>query len=381
MQQQNARHEAAESKRFASVPPLPAHYQPRPDVEAEHRAMLLRATGAVALTASFDGPAGIGKTTLAKAMCHDEEVRRHFSDGIHWLVFGRERSGSEVLTSLAAMLDVAAASAEAINARVASRRLLLVLDDIWTAEQVEAFAELTAGGDGLLATLITTRNAQLAAASAGESMRLEQLNDDAALRMIRKYMGGGFKAAALKADADDTAVLLRACRGNAAMLRSVAGLCRKRGVAGAVRHLLDCSARQQHASLPDDAGEYGTLYAALEGALSNMSAELARCAAMLAVFPEDCSVPLAVVGQLWASARGARSAEALDADVCSLEACHLIDVDWRARMLSMIDLHLDYLRCRGKSELPGWHAELLRGCGRRTVGVDVGDTMTDAYCK
>ena len=94
------------------------------------------------------------------------------------------------------------------------------------------------------------------------------------------------------------------------MLRSVAGLCRKRGVAGAVRHLLECSARQQHASLPDDAGEYGTLYSALEGALCSMSAELARGAAMLAVFPEDSTVPMAVVGE----SSGSRT-------LCRLGAC------------------------------------------------------------
>ena len=55
----------------------------------------------------------------------------------------------------------------------------------------------------------------------------------------------GAAGAALKAGADDTSILLRACRGNAAMLRSVAGLCRKRGVEGAVLYLAECRARQQ----------------------------------------------------------------------------------------------------------------------------------------
>tara|TARA_B110000046_G_C12592445_1_gene233472 strand:+ start:193 stop:363 length:171 start_codon:yes stop_codon:yes gene_type:complete len=54
---------------------------------------------------------------------------------------------------------------------------------------------------------------------------------------------------------------------------------------------------------------------------------------MLAVFPEDTNVPLAVVAQLWGGG---------EADVASqlaqLEACQLVDADWTGRCLSLIDL-------------------------------------------
>ena len=48
------------------------------------------------------------------------------------------------------------------------------------------------------------------------------------------------------------------------------------------------------------------------------------------------------------------------------------------KCLTMIDLHRDYLRCRGKSELAIWHGELLRGCKRSAIGVEVGH-VTDSY--
>ena len=386
-------------QRYAGVPATPPHYQPRPDAEAEHREMLLRATGTVGVTAAtFDGPAGIGKTTLAKVMCNDRQVRLHFSDGMRWLPFGRERSGAEVLAALAISLGLTAATDDlhglsaAISKRLSGRRLLLILDDVWSAEQVDAFASLTAGADGLLVSLLTTRNAQLAS-SYGESLRLEQLSDTVSLRVLRSFMGGGGAGAALKAGADDTTVLLRACRGNAAMLRSVAGLCRKRGVAGAIAFLGECRARQLRASLPGDsalpadAGEYGTLYGALEGTLAHLGADASRRAAMLAIFPEDSAVPLAVVAQLWKGAgrhgaTGAGEEEAdldVEAELASLEAWHLCDVDWKRRTLSLIDLHRDYLRCRGKSELTGWHSALLGACGRCVIGVETGDAATDEY--
>ena len=201
--------------------------------------MLLNATGTIALTASFDGPAGVGKTTLAKVMCHDREVRRHFSDGVQWLAFGRERTGEEVLAMLAGSLGVPSSDplSSAISERLDGRRVLLVLDDVWSAEQVGAFVGLDAGVDGLLATLLTTRNSQLAA-SHGECLRLERLSDKASLRMLCSFIGAGSRP-----DGDDSAVLLRACRGNAAMLRSVGGLCRKRGIKGAVSHLEEAARR------------------------------------------------------------------------------------------------------------------------------------------
>ena len=47
---------------------------------------------------------------------------------------------------------------------------------------------------------------------------------------------------------------------------------------------------------------------------------------------------------------------------------HLIDVDWEAHTVSLIDLHLDFLRARAKNDLARWHAALLRGCGRWRLG-------------
>lgn len=370
--------------RFASVPPLPPHYEPRNEVEAQHCETLLQATGTVAITASTSGAAGIGKTTLAKALANNVKVRQHFTDGVIWLVFGRERNGEELLWALASIVDAKVKNAssaglgQAISQAMLDRRLLIVLDDVWTSEQIDAFASLTSGSNGLLVLLVTTRNAQLAKAHATTSLHLEQLGDAASLRAMKRFMGGGFKASALRLNDRDTAELLSACQGNLAMLRSVAGLCRKRGVKGAVQHLNECRDRQlqRTAAMPNDAHEYGTLYAALEGTLANLSPVLARRAAMLAVFPEDTDVPLAVVAQLWSNDGHELR---LDEEVSALAACLVVeDVDWKHRSLTLIDLHHDYLRCRGKSELAAWHASLLRSCGRSTVGVPAGDA-SDAY--
>ena len=103
---------------------------------------------------------------------------------------------------------------------------------------------------------------------------------------------------------------------------------------------LSCSGRHPqvaqssaHRVSPSQAEQYGTLYAALEGTLANLSPVLSLHAAMLAVFPEDTNVPLPVVAQLW----GASEAD-VASELAQLEACQLVDADWTCRCLSLIDL-------------------------------------------
>ena len=104
------------------------------------------------------------------------------------------------------------------------KRTLLVLDDIWTKEQLDAFAPLTAE-DGLLGRLLTTRNQVLAGEHA---QKVDELQEEEGLRMLARYMGKTIEE--LNNDAAATRLVER-CSGNPAQLRSVAGLCRSMGVA------------------------------------------------------------------------------------------------------------------------------------------------------
>ena len=49
----------------------------------------------VAITAALRGAGGYGKTTMAKALCHDERIQQAFGDGILWVTLG-ERPGNLV---------------------------------------------------------------------------------------------------------------------------------------------------------------------------------------------------------------------------------------------------------------------------------------------
>src|SRR5207253_3505617 len=44
----------------------------------------------IAITAALKGAGGFGKTTLARAVCHDERIQQAFDDGILWVTLGEK---------------------------------------------------------------------------------------------------------------------------------------------------------------------------------------------------------------------------------------------------------------------------------------------------
>ena len=104
---------------------------------------------------------------------------------------------------------------------------------------------------------------------------------------------------------------------------------------------------------------------------------MARLCTMLGIFPEDAQVPLDVVAMLWVAA--GRLEDAAEAEDCvdRMVALQLVELrepqegndneegsaseKAEQRFVSMIDLHGDYLRCRGKSDAARWHARDARG--------------------
>ena len=108
----------------------------------------LIAGGAVAM-AALKGLPGVGKTALALALAHDPDVRAALPDGVLWAGLGREPNVMALLSAWGAALGLKAfemvnlttpdALGKVVQATIGDRRMLLVVDDAWTAEDALAF--------------------------------------------------------------------------------------------------------------------------------------------------------------------------------------------------------------------------------------------------
>jgi WD40 repeat protein len=119
--------------------------------------------GSAVRVTGIRGAGGFGKSTLAMMVAHDPQVNAHFSDGILWATIG-EQSISTVnhlndmvsaLTGQAASEVTLPAASRALAKALVSKRVLLIIDDIWEQSQLLPFRV----GGATTALLTTTRQA------------------------------------------------------------------------------------------------------------------------------------------------------------------------------------------------------------------------------
>src|SRR5271165_3466195 len=151
---------------------LPENYVQRP--EFDRLKALLLSTDAegrrepVSITTSLRGAGGFGKTTLAKALCLDEQIREAFDDGILWVTLGEHpdlraalaKLHDELTDETSAFKDAEQAR-QALRPRLEQRDLLIVIDDAWSPDHVTPFLD----GAPTVARLITTRETSVAASA------------------------------------------------------------------------------------------------------------------------------------------------------------------------------------------------------------------------
>lgn len=154
-------------ERTTSAPPfmaprLPAGFAERAHLGEQLLAAVLEPEGRPVVLC---GLGGFGKTSMATWVCHQPAVRERFPDGVLWVELGRRPSEQRVASLLSDVTALVAgtaprvfatvpAAAEAFRDVLSTRRLLLVLDDVWAGGAVEPFL---AGGEQCV-RLVTTRD-------------------------------------------------------------------------------------------------------------------------------------------------------------------------------------------------------------------------------
>ncbi len=139
------------------------------------------------------GLPGVGKTSLAVALAHDQTIQGHFSDGILWAGLGPHPDVLALLNQWGTLLGIAESesqqlhSAEArirrLRAAIGARHLLLVIDDAWEIEPALAFKV----GGPHCGYLLTTRFPGLALQLAGSgATQVKELSDHDSVRLLAR---------------------------------------------------------------------------------------------------------------------------------------------------------------------------------------------------
>ena len=164
------RHSDRRLARLVPAADRPASWAvPRPREVGTVVAELCRRGGPmVGVTTALPGAGGFGKTTVARLARTDRRVLRHFGDRVYWVTLGRDvQAGSAIAEKINELVRHLGSNRTFTDPQEAGQHLsalldggprrLLVVDDVWSAEQLAPFKVR----GGRCACLVTTRLPEL----------------------------------------------------------------------------------------------------------------------------------------------------------------------------------------------------------------------------
>ncbi|MCI0695865.1 NB-ARC domain-containing protein [candidate division KSB1 bacterium] len=360
----NDLHKSCETVRVPfMVEDKPDDFVERPEEFNQLLALLLnpKREEPIAITAALRGAGGYGKTTLAKALCHDEAIQNAFDDGILWVTLGENPGDltgrvedliytlSDERPEFSSVQAAAARFAELL----ADRDILLVIDDVWNSAHLKPFLQ----GGSRCSRLITTRNSDTLPAKA-KGIDLDAMRTDEATSLLGFNLPES-EVLALQRLAQrlgEWPLLLKLV--NATLRYHVYDL--QQSFAAAIAYV---NAALDECGLiafdQDNATErHQAVAKTLEVSLQMLAEGERQHYFELAIFPEDVNIPLATLEKLWAAA-GYKPihTEKLCEKLHKLSL--LLHFDLSDRTIRLHDVMRQYLVQKIGAELPKLHAQFL----------------------
>ncbi len=183
-------------QRIGTLPPLPSLVIGRDNDVLEIKQKLgignsVQTDGSQTFQIIIRGWPGVGKTTIASVLAHDNDVQSQFSDGVLWISLGPKPNllsltniWGRALTSDSVVFGTVEEAFSRLSDLLRDKSMLLIIDDVWETAHALPFQ---VGGKNC-ATLITTRANQIAFALArtpGNIYRLPVLTEDNSLALLR----------------------------------------------------------------------------------------------------------------------------------------------------------------------------------------------------
>ncbi|HEY2766059.1 MAG TPA: NB-ARC domain-containing protein [Pseudonocardiaceae bacterium] len=346
-----------------AVPPVRGDEVARPGLmEDLFEAVTRPGDRVVGITTGLRGAGGFGKTTMARLLAHRAEIRERFPDGVVWVSVGNA-AGPELAGKVGtvvgllggdrpAVTDPLVAGAE-LGRVVGARRVLLVLDDVWHAGQVEPFL---IGGSAVV-RLFTTRVPNVLPGSA-ELVRVDQMDRDEAAHLLRAGLAGvsGAAVAGSSAVTGRWPVLLALVNG-AVRADQHAG---RRAQDSMGEILAELRATGPAVLDVGDAGErHAAVARTIEVGLHRLTAEQRDRYLEMAVFRADVAIPGPVLARYWTVTGGWSASRARR--LCQRLARLALLSDHRSDPDRVVlhDVNVAYLREQVRTRLGELHRALV----------------------
>ena len=335
---------------------LPGDFVPRtPELEIVVSRLVDERHDPIATAVALVGAGGFGKTTLARATCHDQRVRAAFDDGVVWVKLGekpRDVVGHvldvvEAVSGERPTFTTLPAAVSRLSEVLADRYVLLVLDDVWNRAHLEPF--LAGGAD--CARLITTREVD----ALPERVQIQGLE---AMRTAEATALLTWQLPAIE-QADATA-LADHLGGWPLLLKLTNGALRgyiREGKSPANALVFADQALTRRGLLAFDsanpAAREQAVAATLAASLELLTEEEQSRFARLAVIPDDLAAPINMLRRLW----GTDDFET--EEFCRKLANHSLVLAFDGASVRVHDVVRKFLRGKHRNEVAIWHAQLL----------------------
>ncbi len=325
---------------------------------------------------ALHGAGGFGKTTLARMIGHRDDFRARYPDGVLWVGVGPDLAGvslAETVNGLSRRLgDRSVGSSDPAQAGMrlgellAERRMLLIVDDVWSADQLAPFLH----GGRRCGRLVTGRD---------RSVFPPEASVVAVDAMAREQSIGILTAAVPDLSTSTSADLLAARCGDWPLLLGLAaGAIRTRvgrgvPVGDAVSATLEGFAAAGPGAFDDERNRARSVAVAITASVDILAAgsdpDRVTRYHELAIFAEEAVIPLPVLERFWAGGAGWTSWQ-------TGRFCELLDELALARLGQDppgLDLHQvirEHLRLTLGDALPAAHGRLVDAYRRDLPVVD-----------
>ncbi|KAI5670444.1 hypothetical protein M9H77_10808 [Catharanthus roseus] len=251
------------------------------------------------------GMAGQGKTTIAKLIFGDDQVKEHFEKRI-WTCVSEDFSVEKIIKD---MLQSCNASAESkttasmvsdLKKEIGGKRFLLVLDDVWNEdfrpwENMKNCLQEIGGAKGSW-ILMTTRNESVVSVMKGSVHRLGGLSKEESEELFEKIAFGNDRGAAEKTFelVEIGKRIAGKCRGVPLAVKAIASLMSSYG-----RDELKWK-KIEESNLWNDESAGEVVLSSIRLSFDHLpSLSLKQCFAFCSVFPKDWDLERTMIIRLW----------------------------------------------------------------------------------